>query len=391
MEVSLDWKNTFYVFSQFVGFLVGLVLIYFGFKKNGHNILLGFNFLILTYSSFIIWLITTSYFVYFPELYRTGNFTGLLFMPMMYLYIRMVVSGQKLQWKDALHLIIPLIFLVDYWPVLLLDSHEKLVLIRSEISNPALFTSFSQSRFFPSNFYTPFRSFVLSIYWLLSVYWVWKGTKKNDNRGFAKEWFAWIKVFLGLEFFVFFPFFLLFWTVDPITAFHLVHIAIVILNLSTAFSLLFFPKILYGLDKDLFIQNLKKQKSKSDILENFSTEKSAEIEQKIGIALKDKKKYLQHGYSIHDLSEDTGIPTYLLTFYINKVLNTSFTDLINRKRIEECCQMMASGKYAHLAIEGFATLCGFNNRNSFSLAFKKFKDISPSAYYKAQNNPNLNN
>lgn len=382
MEVALDWKNIFYVFSQFVGFLVGLVLIYFGFRKNRQNILLGFNFLVLTYSSFIIWLITTSYFVYFPQLYRTGNFTGLLFMPMMYLYIRMVVTSKKLQWKDALHLIIPLVFLVDYWPVLVLDSSDKLALIRSEISNPALFTAFKQSRFFPANFYTPFRSFVLSIYWLLSVYWVWQGTKKNDKEGFAKEWFVWIKVFLVLEFLVFFPFFLLFWTVDPITSFHLVHIAIVVLNLTTGLSLLFFPKILYGLDKDLFIQHLKKQKSKTEIMDNLSVEKSTEIENKIKTALEENKRYLQHGYSIHDLSEDTGVPTYLLTMYINKVLDSSFTDLINKKRIEECCLLMASGKYSHLAIEGFAKLSGFNNRNSFSLAFKKFKDMSPSAYYK---------
>ncbi|MCS4436297.1 helix-turn-helix domain-containing protein [Aquiflexum gelatinilyticum] len=386
MEVSLDWKNFFYIFSQFVGFLVGVVLIFFGFRKNRQNILLGFNFLVLTYSSFIIWLITTSYFVYFPQLYRTGNFTGLLFMPMMYLYIRMVVTGKKLHWKDAFHLIIPFVFLVDYWPVLLLESSEKLALIKSEISNPALFTSFNQSRFFPDGFYTPFRSFVLSIYWILSVYWVRKGSMKIGKEVFSKEWFAWIKVFLVLEFLVFFPFFLLFWTVDPITAFHLVHIAIVLLNLSTAFSLLFFPKILYGLDKDLFFSHLKKQKSKTEILENLSKEKSSEIETKIKVVLEDQKKYLQHSYSIHDLSDDTGIPTYLLTLYINNVLNTSFTDLINKKRIEECCQLMASRKYSHLAIEGFAKLSGFNNRNSFSLAFKKFKDMSPSAYYKTQIN-----
>lgn len=382
MEISLDWKNIFYVFSQFVGFLVGLVLIFFGFRKNRQNILLGFNFLVLTYSSFIIWLITTSYFVYFPQLYRTGNFTGFLFMPMMYLYIRLVVSGKKLQWVDALHLIIPLIFIVDYWPVLMLDTNDKLTLIQSEISNPALFTAFSQSRFFPPNFYTPFRSVVLSIYWILSVYWVRQAIRKNEKEVFAKEWLTWIKVFLVLEFFVFFPFFMLFWTVGPITGFHLIHINIVILNLGTGLSLMFFPKILYGLDKEKFEQQLQKRKSKIEILENLSAEKTAEIENKLNLILGHQKKYLKHGYSIHDLSGDTGIPTYLLTMYINKVLDTTFSDLINQKRIEECCELMSSQKYAHLAIEGFADLCGFNNRNSFSLAFKKFKDMSPSAYYK---------
>jgi AraC-like DNA-binding protein len=294
----------------------------------------------------------------------------------------MVVSGKGLRWTDSIHLIIPLVFIVDFWPVFMLDIEEKRLLIQSEISNPALFTAFSQSRFFPDNFYTPFRSLVLGFYWICSVYWVWYGSKKHDVTGFAKEWFVWIKIFIALESLVFLPFFLLFWAIEPITTYFIVHLAIVFLNLGTGFSLLFFPKILYGLDREKFDNQLKKQKSKSEILDNLSSEKNLEIENQLISVLDGQKKYLQHSYSIHDLSEDTKIPSYLLTLYINKVLNTTFTDLINKKRIEECCELMASKRFSHLAIEGFANLCGFNNRNSFSLAFKKYKEMSPSAYYK---------
>ena len=385
MVISLDWKNIFYLFSQFIGYLVGFALILSGLKGKKSNIFLGLNFLFLTYSTFIIWLITTGYFVKFPYLYRTGNLTGLLFIPLMYLYIRREIGKKAFSPLDILHFLPALIFIVDFWPIYNLPVDQKLSLIKSEISNPALFTQFSQSRFFHENFYTPFRSVLLAFYWSFSVYWVVKGSKNPISKEFAKEWFIWIKIFLGLESMVFLPAFLLNWALEPITAYHVVHFSNVILNVGTGFSLLFFPKILYGLDLERYETKPLIRKSKTELLEQLSEEKIAEISKKIESALYVEKKYLNQGYAINDLSKDTGIPSYLLTLYINNILSTSFPDLINKERIEECSKMMASGKYDHFATEGFAQLCGFNNRNSFSSAFRKYKGMTPSAYLKSLN------
>lgn len=385
MEIVLDWKNIFYLSTQLIGYLVGLVLITTGLKGKKSNIFLGLNFLFLTYASFIIWLITTGNFVKFPQLYRTGYLIGLLFLPMMYLYIRREVGRKTFSPFDFLHLLPALVYFVDFWPIYTLPVDQKLILIKAEISNPGLFTQFSQSRFFHEDFYTPFRSFLSAFYWSLSVYWVVKGSKTQLNNGFAKEWFIWIKIFLGLQSMVFLPALLIYWALEPITAYYVTHFTIVILNVGTALALLFMPKILYGLDKELYETKPLIRKSKSDILDQLSEKKIAEIRNKIESTLQVEKKYLQQGYSINDLSNDTGIPSYLLTLYINNILSTSFPDLINKERIEECCKMMASGDYAHFATEGFAQLSGFSNRNTFTLAFRKYKGMTPSAYFKGLN------
>lgn len=386
MDISLDWKNIFYLFAQFIGYLVGFALIISGLKGKKSNIFLGLNFLFLTYSSFIIWLITTGYFVEFPQFYRTGNLTGLLFIPLMFLYIRQETGKKAFSLWDLLHFLPALVYLVDFWPIFSLPVDQKISLIKSEISDPTLFTRFSQSRFFPANFYTPFRSLLLIVYWSLSVYYVRVGSKNPLNRDFAKEWFVWIKIFLVLESMVFLPALLLYWAITPLTAYYLAHLSNIILNVGTGLSLLFFPKILYGLDKERYETQQPSRKSKVELLEQLSEEKIAEISKKIESALYVDKKYLQQGYSINDLSKDTGIPSYLLTLHINNILSTSFPDLINKERVEECCKMMASGKYDHFATEGFAQLCGFNNRNSFSSAFRKYKGMTPSAYLKSLNN-----
>lgn len=379
MEINLE--NSFYLFSMFIGFLVGIVLIFFGFEKNRFNILLGFNFLLLCYMSLIIWLITSELLVNFPFFYRTGNLAGFIFMPLMYFYIRIILTGRQLNWKDLIHIIPFLIFFIDFWPVLMLDDNEKLELIKSEISNPVLYTRFNQSRFFPPNFYTPFRSLVLAFYWVISANLVWRKVKKSDTTVFGKEWLIWIKIFLGLELLVFFPFLLVFWATDPMTNYKLVHVTIVLLTLGTGFSLVFFPKILYGMDLDFFEK--QKVKVKPEKTENLSQQKIQEIREKLDQILTHEKKFLQHGYSIHTLAEDTNFPMYLLTQYINHHLKTNFSDLINQKRIEESCELIQSGKYKNLSLIGLAEKSGFGNRNSFTLSFQKFKNVSPSEYIKS--------
>jgi AraC-like DNA-binding protein len=382
MDISLDWKNIFYLFAQFIGYLVGLVLIITGFRGRKSNIFLGFNFLFLTYSSFIVWLITTGYFIYFPHLYRTGNLAGLIFIPLMYLYIRQEISKRSITGWDFLHFLPALVFAIDFGPIFLLPVEQKLHLIQTEISNPALFTQFSQSRFFHANFYTPFRTLLNAVYWSLSVYWIIKGFKNQLNKQLTKEWFVWVKIFLGLQSMVFLPVLLLYWAISPTTAYLLAHLSIVVLNLITGFALLFLPKILYGLDTDRLEKLQVARKSKTEILDQLSAQKIEEIRISIFNVLESQKKFLQQGYSINDLSKDTNIPSYLLTMYINKTLATTFPELINKARIEECCKMMASGEYAHFATEGFAQLCGFSNRNTFTLAFRKYKGITPAAYFK---------
>lgn len=383
MEIILDWKNIFFLSTQFIGYLIGLVLIFTGLKGKKSNLFLGLNFLFLTYTSTIIWLITTGYFVKFPHLYRTGYLVGLLFIPMMYLYIKHEVGGKNFSPIHLLHFLPALVYLIDFWPIFNLPDDQKLILIKAEIANPALFTQLSQSRFFHENFYTPFRSFLLAFYWSLSMYLIVKGSKKQLDKGFAKEWFIWIKIFLGLQSMVFLPAILNYWVLKPITAYYLTHISIVILNVGTGLSLLFLPKILYGLDKELYETKPLIRKSKTEILDQLSEHKIAEIKNKIELVLRVEKKYLQQGYSINDLAHDIRIPSYLLSLFINNTLSTTFPDLINKERIEECCKMMASGNYAQFATEGFAQLCGFSNRNSFSLAFRKFKGVTPSAYLKS--------
>ncbi len=95
-----------------------------------------------------------------------------------------------------------------------------------------------------------------------------------------------------------------------------------------------------------------------------------------------RKPFLKPGYSINDLAKDVELPAYQLSAFINQVLGMNFSDYINNSRIRYCEQLIKRSFNTRVNVKDLAHLCGFNNRNSFTTAFKKFTGRTPSGYVK---------
>ncbi|MDI1323052.1 MAG: AraC family transcriptional regulator [Algoriphagus sp.] len=384
MLLTLDWKNLLYLIGQIIGFLVGLLLLTYGFRKNKSNQLIGASFIFLTLASLLAWFISSGLMIHFPNLYRTGNIFALLYIPMVYLYIRKIVKEEPIGWIDLLQLIPALIYVIDFTPVFLLSYDEKLDLIRKEINNSLEFMAFNQSQFFPKNFWVSFRTLMILVYWLLSVNLLVKYQSKiaDINRFFGKEWVIWMKIYLFFQLLLVLPILILFFSVSPTLYYDLIHIPSALLIASSGVAILFFPKVLYGMNEFEYLLDSQEEKETEEEQPQLSVEKIAEIKEKLIVLEAGKKFYQAKGYAIRDLAKDTGIPSYLLTIYINRVLETNFSDFINERRIEECARLMEEGSFTHFTLEGLAETCGFSNRNSFLNSFKKYKGITPSAFKK---------
>jgi AraC-like DNA-binding protein len=382
MEILLNFKALGYFISIIIGVQVSVVLFVFGIKKISANLLLAFSIFFKTYGIFLVSLISSGAMVYFPGLYRTGNLAGLLFAPLLYLYIRNVVYQNQLSFRDLIHLVPFLIFFVDFLPIYTLSSIDKLALILSEIENPAEFTNYNQSQFFPSNFHGIFRTVLIAFYWVLSFRIILQNRKRflKTKKQFGATWLKWISLYLFLLLFSFLPYFLIGLNGDPMLAFDLIHFSVALVTIFAGIALLFFPKILYGLDEFEFIKNEQQEVDENLEKHVLNIEKVEELSEKINVSLKEDRVFLIKGYSLSELSKDTGIPSYLLTIFINKYLNCSFSDLINSERVEESIKMIEEGYLEQKTFEGIADSCGFNNRNSFINSFKKFKGMTPSQY-----------
>ncbi|MBS1659818.1 MAG: helix-turn-helix transcriptional regulator [Bacteroidetes bacterium] len=95
-----------------------------------------------------------------------------------------------------------------------------------------------------------------------------------------------------------------------------------------------------------------------------------------------QQPFLRQGYTLKDLSRDTSLPLHHLSAFINQYHGIRFNEFINRYRISHIKQRIENEEWKMKKLEAIAEESGFNNRNTFSIAFKKVYGQSPSEYMK---------
>jgi AraC-like DNA-binding protein len=96
----------------------------------------------------------------------------------------------------------------------------------------------------------------------------------------------------------------------------------------------------------------------------------------------EQKFFLKQGFSLKDLSIETGINLPTLSALINKEYGMNFNDFINKYRVDYFKYLLSLPKYMQWTLEATAMKAGFNSRTTFIRAFTKFADCSPSDYLK---------
>ena len=120
---------------------------------------------------------------------------------------------------------------------------------------------------------------------------------------------------------------------------------------------------------------------KNDKIGRFlSEEKLTHFDSAINKFLTEKKPFLQHKYSLRDLSIDVDISTNYLSAFINRYHKMNYSDFINSYRVSECKEMIMNGEWKYKTLEAIASDSGFNNRNTFTAAFRKETGQSPSEF-----------
>jgi AraC-like DNA-binding protein len=98
--------------------------------------------------------------------------------------------------------------------------------------------------------------------------------------------------------------------------------------------------------------------------------------------MQEKKPYLKNRYSIRSLAQDINVHAYQLSAYFSQEEHVRFNDYVNRFRIRYCESLIQKGMVNDLNMKGLALVCGFQNRNTLTSAFKKFTGCTPSVYTK---------
>jgi len=86
---------------------------------------------------------------------------------------------------------------------------------------------------------------------------------------------------------------------------------------------------------------------------------------------------------LRDLAEELALPEHHLSQLLNAQLGVTFHDYINGQRVSHAQQLLVEEPAATTML-AIAYASGFNSKNSFNRAFRKFTGLSPSVYRKTR-------
>ena len=125
-----------------------------------------------------------------------------------------------------------------------------------------------------------------------------------------------------------------------------------------------------------------KTETKHSVSLNMSQERIADIQGNIRDHFSRNKPFLKHGYSLRMLSEEIHLPLHQLSAFINSYYKMNFNDFVNEYRILCCIEKLLKKEWEFKKLESIAEETGFNNRNTFTSAFKKATGLNPSEFIK---------
>ena len=109
-------------------------------------------------------------------------------------------------------------------------------------------------------------------------------------------------------------------------------------------------------------------------------EQARKLLQKLHEIMEAEQLYLLKKCNLQLVSDRTGIPVHRISHTINHFSGGTFTDFVNKYRVERVCRILEEGKNKRLKLEAIGFECGFGSKVNFYQTFKKFRGKTPAEY-----------
>jgi AraC-like DNA-binding protein len=103
---------------------------------------------------------------------------------------------------------------------------------------------------------------------------------------------------------------------------------------------------------------------------------------KLRTLMETEKPYMDGNLTLPKLAARMLVPTHHLSQLINERLNQNFFDFVNGHRIEEAKRQLVDPAKRHYSLLAIAEEVGFNSKSAFNTAFKKQTNMTPSEFRK---------
>jgi AraC-like DNA-binding protein len=335
--------------------------------------------------------LSEGYRVFIANIYPYSIILNMASGPFLYIYFKAVFKpNYKFKKVYLLHFLPSLLFFINGFPYLFMDSELKNRLINEFTTNPA--TVFKlPTLIFPYIFHVIFRVVQSFIYLLLAFRLFINSFKRNkfkfkNDQGYHYSYYCLsflfafgyygTSIYAGLN-------------INPSNTLFASQPGYInsliasprLLNALFILTALFHPRLVF--EKYFVIQKGKPNQSTRN--SNTSNETDGqkydldEIE-RLFTEYMLSKPYLKMGFSLNSISDGTKLPVHQISYFIKQRYNQNFNDWKNELRINHAVELIESGEAMHLTLESISMQCGYRSRANFVDAFKKMKGMPPSEF-----------
>jgi AraC-like DNA-binding protein len=143
------------------------------------------------------------------------------------------------------------------------------------------------------------------------------------------------------------------------------------------------PYLFSGVDSQ--IKLIKELIKEQEIIDKASSSNQLsnqenELQQKLDRFMSEEKPYLDPALTLHDLAKLLDVPSRELSILINKYYQQHYFDFINSFRINQAIKILLDPSNKKLTVLEIMFDVGFNSKSSFNTAFKKYTNLTPTAY-----------
>lgn len=378
---KLSFLNGIAMMAVFVSLLLAFFLLTVKTKNKLANRLFA-SYLILSaiaMSGFFIYDYIINNFVVL-EIFRWTSF--LFIMPIFYLYVLAVCyTDFRLKPKHLLHtvpFVLLNLFLIPR--LILVNSTEKKYFFEHIIQMPELYFSHIL-------FAVQFVFSIIGVFLILKKYRRIYLENYADSNTSTYKWLLQMTLFVLIFYcLVIFKNLLIYTHYNELLNWAHVILCIIFLFRTCWFVLkaLNHPELFRGIDSKLPLAKDIVRKPETDSNpEQPKYNQDTTITTQIALLKKhmiDQEPYLEPSLTIQELANQINIPVRDLSVLINHHMNQHFFDFVNEYRIQKAMNILKNHSKNHLTILEILYEVGFNSKSSFNTSFKKYAELTPTAY-----------
>jgi AraC-like DNA-binding protein len=311
-------------------------------------------------------LYSTRYFLIYPHLTRLNHPFEFLGGPLLFLYIRALITKAKFNRKDLLHFLPALLVAIFLIPYYLQSREYKLV-------------SLSATDWYRARSALVITQFLIYLVLMVIMLVKYSRSLKKQPGPYEKAVLVQIR-FLVISF-------ISLWVVGILRyAFDLqfpqyMHQTVLILPLGAtiivyilAYLGLRNSEVLTGREEPPAVKKYEKS--------TLTPERAERYLQRLQHTMESEKLYTDGNLTLQKLAAKLSIPAQHLSQVVNEHCQQNILDFINGHRVEEAKRRLLDPEKKHLSILAIAEDVGFNSKSSFNAVFKKHTNLTPSEFRK---------